>query len=280
MIDALRLAHDGPVSTLTLSNPSKRNAMAAPFWEDLPKIVDELSAGSECRVLIIASEGPHFSSGIDLGLLASTQPEDLGAAKHLDIYRLVLRMQNAFNALERARFPVIAAIQGGCIGGAVDLVTACDIRLSTEDAYFQIAEIDMGMTADVVTFPRILNHLPEGIVRELSYTGRRMSAQEAQRHGLVNSVCGDHDACLSSAREMAATIAAKAPMAVHGSKEIITYSRDHTTEEALDRIALWNASNLQASELMAAMAARQSGEPGQFTPLPPLRTVDGRKKEG
>ncbi|MEE4209300.1 MAG: enoyl-CoA hydratase-related protein [Parvularcula sp.] len=276
MTDAFRLAHDGPVTTLTLSNPARRNAMAAPFWEDFPLAVDELSASGRCRVLVITSEGPHFSSGIDLALLANTQPQDLGAAKHLDLYKLILRMQEAFNSLERARMPVIAAIQGGCIGGAVDLVTACDIRLVTDDAFFQVAEIDMGMMADVGTFPRILNHLPEGIVRELSYTGRRMGAEEAVRYGLANRQCGAQEACLAAAYEMAQTIAEKAPMAVYGSKAIITYARDHSTEECLDRVALWNASNLQASELMAAMTARQTKTTGEFAPLPPRRSIDGR----
>lgn len=276
MTQAFRLDHDGPVATLTLSNPEKRNAMGAAFWEDLPDAVEALSASGECRALVIASEGPVFSSGIDLGMFSTVQKEDLGAAKGLDFYRMVHRMQRAFTALEDARMPVIAAIQGGCIGGGVDLATACDIRLCTEDAFFTIFEISIGMTADVGTFPRVMNHLPEGIVRELAYTGRRMMSAEALRLGFVNRVLPDHEACVSAAKELAAEIASKAPMAVHGCKDIITYARDHTTAETLDRIALWNASMLQPSELMAAMAAKQTGQPGQFAPLPPLRKVDGR----
>jgi enoyl-CoA hydratase len=276
MTDALRLTKDGPVATLTLSNPQKRNAMGAAFWEELPDGVEELSGSGECRALVIEAEGPVFSSGIDLGMFQHVRKEGLGAAEGLDAYALILRMQRAFTAIEKARMPVIAAIQGPCIGGGVDLAAACCIRLASEDAYFSVYEINIGMTADVGTFPRILNHLPEGVVRELSYTGRKMGAQEALQRGLVNAVHPGADAVRAAAQELAREIASKAPMAVYGTKDIITYARDHRTEETLDRIALWNASNLQPSELMAAMAAKQSGEPGQFASLPPTRRVDGK----
>lgn len=273
MTDSFRLTHDGPVSTLTLSNPDRRNAMSAPFWEDLPDAVTELSASGHCRALVIEAEGPHFSSGIDLQMLAATRQQDLGAAEGLYTYDLIKRMQRTFSSLEAARMPVIAAIQGGCIGGAVDLVTACDIRVCTEDTYFTVYEVNMGMTADVGTFPRILNLLPEGIVRELSYTGRKMHADEALRLGFVNRVLADHESANTAAQALAHEIATKAPLAVHGAKAIINYARDHTTEETLDRIALWNASNLQPSEVMAAMTAKQTGEHGSFAPLPKQKKI-------
>lgn len=275
MTESFSLSHDGPVTTLTLSRPEKRNAMGIDFWEALPDTVEELSAAGDCRCLVIRSEGPHFTSGIDLTMLAGTRPDDLGAAEGIATYEMILRMQRAFNTLEDARMPVIASIQGGCIGGGVDMVTACDIRLCTEDAFFTVYEVVMGMTADVGTFPRLLNHLPEGLVRELSYTGRKMLADEALRYGLVNRVLADQAECDAAAQEMAHDIAVKAPLAVHGCKRMITYARDHTTEETLDRIALWNASNLQPSELMAAMAAKQSGTPGDFAKLPKVKKIGG-----
>ena len=271
MSTPFRLTHDGPVSTLTLSNPEKRNALVREVWEDLPKAIDELSDSGTCRALVIDSEGPHFTAGIDLTMLAGAAPDNLGAAEGLHVYHMVLFLQEAFSCLERARMPVIASIQGGCIGAGVDLITACDIRLCTADAYFTIYEINMGMTADVGTFPRILNHLPEGIVRELAYTGRRMTPEEALRWGLVNSIHDSQEACNKAAQDMAQEIATKAPMAVHGSKEIITYCRDHTTAEGLDRIALWNAANLKSSELMQAMQAKTTGQPGSFASLPEIK---------
>ncbi|MEM1409629.1 MAG: enoyl-CoA hydratase-related protein [Pseudomonadota bacterium] len=268
MTNSFRLSHDGPVTTLTLSKPEKRNAMTADFWRDLPREVDALSDSGTCRCLVIDAEGPHFSSGIDVGMLTSVRPDGLGASEGLFTYDMVSKLQRTFTALEKARMPVIAAIQGGCIGGGVDLVTACDIRLCTDNAYFTIFEVNMGLTADVGTFPRVLNHLPEGIVRELSYTGRKMHADEALRFGFVNRVLEDHESVRSAAQDLAQDIASKSPMAVYGTKEIITYSRDHSTTESLDRIALWNASNLQSTEVMAAMMAQQSGKPGAYTALP------------
>ena len=274
MTDApFTIAHDGPVATLTLSRPHKRNAMSMDFWSGLPAAIEEIDRSGETRAIVIASEGPHFTAGLDLAAFADVQRDALGAAKPLDFIHTVGLMQRAFNALEDARVPVICAIQGGCIGGGVDMVTAADIRLCTRDAYFSVYEVVIGMTADVGTFPRLLNHLPEGLVRELAYTGRRMDAEEALRHGLVNRVLDSHADCDAAARQMAHDIARHAPLAVHGSKRAITYARDHTTQDTLDWIGVWNASMLQRSELMAAMAAKQTGEPGDFAALPPQRAL-------
>ena len=269
------------ITWVTLNRPEKRNSMIRTFWDELPEAVTEIDATGDTRVLFISSTGPHFSSGLDLGDFAAVTG-GLGAGETdthrqatagLGFYENVKVMQNAFTVLEQARFPVLAAIQGGCIGGGVDMVTACDMRYCSADAFFTIYEINIGMTADVGTFPRILNHLPEGIVRELAYTGRRMSAEEAMRLGLVNSIFENHDALVASVLEIAGEIASKAPMAVHGTKNIINYARDHRTDDTLDYISAWNASMLQQSEMMAAMAAKQTGEPGDFAPLPKRRKV-------
>ena len=276
MTDApFTVAHDGPVATLTLSRPQKRNAMSMDFWRDLPAAIEEIDRSGETRAIVIASQGPHFTAGLDLAAFADVQREGLGAAAPLDFMHQVRLMQRAFDALEEARVPVICSVQGGCIGGGVDMVTAADIRLCTEDAYFSVYEVVIGMTADVGTFPRLLNHLPEGVVRELAYTGRKMHADEALRHGLVNRVLPDQAACDAAARKMAETIARHAPLAVHGCKRAITYARDHTTRDTLDWIGVWNASMLQRSELMAAMAAKQTGAPGDYAPLPPERSLGG-----
>ncbi|MEM9421610.1 MAG: enoyl-CoA hydratase-related protein [Pseudomonadota bacterium] len=268
--------HDA-VAQITFDRAEKRNALGLSFWEDFPDAIKELDDRGDIRAIVLASEGPVFCAGIDLaafqaiaGDLAPTNP-----ARGLDFLHKVHRMQRTFSALEEARIPIIAAIQGGCLGAGVDMVTACDIRVCTEDAYFSIYEIELGMTADVGTFPRILNHLPEGVVRELAYTGRKMPADEALRYGLVNQVLPDHPGAIEAAMTLAQEIAQKAPMAVHGCKRAITYARDHTTEETLDWIGLWNASMLQPTELMAAMAAKQTKTPGQFTPLPRRKSLKG-----
>jgi enoyl-CoA hydratase len=180
-------------------------------------------------------------------------------------------MQDSFSALEACRLPVLAAIQGGCIGGGVDLVTACDMRYATRDAFVTIYETKIGMTADVGTFPRIVKLIPEGLVREMAYTGRRVSAEEARDMGLVNRVYDTHEDMLAGVMEIAREIAANAPLAVHGCKRAITYARDHSTQEGLEWIGMWNASMLQNDEIMEAMTARHESRPAEFVDLPTVR---------
>ena len=266
------------VAHIVLNRPEKRNSMNPAFWRELPEIVADIDDNSRARCIVISSTGPVFSAGIDLamfgGEIAHTQDKN-DPAYGQGFYQNVLRLQDSFTALERCRVPVIAAIQGGCIGGGVDLVTACDIRLMSADAYVTIYEINVGMTADVGTFPRILNHLPEGIVRELAYTGRRMGAEEAERRGLVNAVSTDAAAVVEDALAMARDIARKPPVAVAGCKRIITYARDHSTADTLDNIAVWNMSQLIPTEMMEAMQAKGQGRDGDYADLPVRKTSEG-----
>ena len=262
------------VAHIVMTRPEKRNSMNSAFWRELPEIVRDLDASGEVRAIVISSTGPIFSAGIDLSMFATdvAHTNDKNDPTYgMGFYDGVKRLQDSFNAIEDCRVPVIAAIQGGCIGGGVDLVTACDIRLMTEDAYLTIYEINVGMTADVGTFPRILNHLPEGIVRELAYTGRKMGAEEAQSFGVVNRTYPNHDALVAGALELAAEIATKPPLAVTGCKRIITYSRDHSTADALDNIAVWNMSMLIPTEMMEAMQAKGQKRAGNYADLPPRK---------
>ncbi|HIE66752.1 MAG TPA: enoyl-CoA hydratase, partial [Acidimicrobiia bacterium] len=174
------------------------------------------------------------------------------------------------SVLEKARMPVLAAIQGGCIGGAVDMVTACDMRYATEDAFFCIQEINIGMTADVGTLQRLPKLIPEGVCRELAYTGRRMPAAEAKAVGLVNEVFADHEELLDGVREVARTIASKSPLAIYGSKEMITYTRDHSTADSLDHIATWQSGMFQPSEMVESFKARTEKRDGDFEDLLPF----------
>ena len=259
------------IAHIVLSRPEKRNAMSADFWRELPEIIRDIDDNAKARVIVISSTGPIFSAGIDIGMF-STEIAGGGDKNNpqygAEFYDNVRRLQDSFTALETCRIPVLAAIQGGCIGGGVDLITACDMRYGTKDSYITIYEINVGMTADVGTFPRILNHMPEGIIRELAYTGRKMDADECKARGLYNEVYADQDAMLSAVMDIAKDIAAKPPLAVYGCKRAITYARDHSTSDALDNIAMWNMSMLIPTEMMEAMQAKGQKRAGVFRDLP------------
>ena len=218
---------ENKIAHLMMKRPEKRNSMIREFWSELPEIVRKIDDEGSARVIVISSTGPHFTAGIDLMMLANEFNDDGSSDARMQkaarFLGLVSELQDTFSALEQCRIPVIAAIQGGCIGGGVDLATACDLRYSTEDAYFTIQEINIGMTADVGTFPRIVKLMPEGVVRELAYTGRKLTASEAHQHGLVNQVFERHEQMLAGVMEIAAEIASKAPNAIMGSKKIITH---------------------------------------------------------
>jgi enoyl-CoA hydratase len=268
------------VAHIVLKRPEKRNSMIPEFWDELPEIVRDIDDNSRARVIVLSSTGPHFSSGLDVkafapGAASASQDPDVQRrarrTRGAGFYDDVRRMQRAFSSLEMCRVPVLAAIQGGCIGGGVDLVTACDMRYATEDAFLTIFEINIGMTADVGTFPRLVKLIPEGIVRELAYTGRRISASEAQAIGLVNRVYADAETMLSEVTAIAREIASKAPLAVYGCKRMINYARDHSTADGLDYIGIWNASMLQADEVVEAMTANVEKRPGDFVDLPKVK---------
>ena len=269
----LTVAVDGHVARITLDRPDKLNAMNAGFWNELPAAVRALDAGGDIRAIVIDANGKHFTAGLDLGMFGTPpDPADVTARvqKAARFRHNTALMQQTFSALEDCRVPVIAALHGGCIGGGVDLISACDLRYASRDTYLTVYEINVGLTADVGTFPRLCKLLPEGIVRELAYTGRRMGAEEGERRGLFNEVLDSKEATLERALEMAKEIAGKSPLAVHGCKRMITYARDHNTADSLDYVVTWNAGMLHSEEVMAAVTAGKTGEPGDYTPLPPL----------
>lgn len=265
---------ENKIAHIKMNRPEVRNNMNRAFWDELPVLIERLDADAAARVIVLSSTGPHFCGGLDISMFGSSDAKEAARDPHaarqkgLKFLDTVKRMQNSLSALETCRLPVLVAIQGGCIGGGVDLVTAADIRYATQDAFVTIYETKIGMTADVGTFPRLVKLIPEGIVRELAYTGRRMGAEEAHNIGLVNRVFDSHEAMLDAVMEIAAEIAANAPLAVHGCKRAINYARDHTTQEGLDWIGLWNASMLHPEEIMEAMQARGEKRPGDFADLP------------
>lgn len=274
---------ENKIGHIVLNRPEKRNSMIPEFWDELPAIVRELDDDAQVRVIVLSSTGPHFTSGIDTAVfsgnaeksadpvLAERQSRTHGAK----LYDTIHYLQQTFTCLEQCRVPVLAAIQGGAIGGGVDLITACDMRYMTADSFLTIFEINIGMTADVGTFPRITKLLPEGVVKELAYTGRRMSAAEAKSLGFVNEVFPDQETLLIEVMKLAEQIASKAPLAIYGSKRIINYARDHSTADTLDYIGIWNASMLQNAEIMEAMTAAGENRAPDFVDIPKRRSKMG-----
>jgi enoyl-CoA hydratase len=231
--------------------------------------VNQLSDEGEARVIVLSSTGKHFTAGMDLAVFQSPSgASDARNESGSDDARLeagrartrtrqaALVFQESFNALERARVPVLAAVQGGCVGGGVDMISACDVRYCTEDAFFCIQEINLGLTADVGTLQRLPKIIPAGAVRELAYTGRRMPAKRAKEVGLVNEVYPTQDAMLADVMAIAGEIAEKSPLAIWGSKQMLNYARDHSVEDGLEYIATWQAGMFFGGDMAEAFQAK------------------------
>lgn len=264
--NAFRVELADKIAHVVINRPEKANAMNADFWREIVDIFAWIDATDEVRVVVLSGAGKHFSSGIDLMLLAQVGAQlgkDVG--RNADgLRRKILELQASFNAVDRCRKPVLAAIQGSCLGGGIDLIAACDMRYATADAQFSIKEIDMGMAADVGTLQRLPRIIGDGVMRELAFTGRTIDGEEAQRIGLVNRTYADQEALLDGVMGIAREIAAKSPIAVRGTKEMIRYMRDHRVDDGLEYIATWNAAMLQSTDLRVAMAAHMSKQKPEF----------------
>ncbi|WP_040268135.1 crotonase/enoyl-CoA hydratase family protein [Pseudomonas rhodesiae] len=257
---------NGNVAHVQINRPEKINAMNAAFWTEIIDIFQWIDDTDAVRAVVLSGAGKHFSSGIDLMMLASVANDlgkDVGRNARL-LRRKILELQASFNAVDNCRKPVLAAIQGYCIGGAIDLISACDMRYAAEDAQFSIKEIDIGMAADVGTLQRLPRIIGDGMLRELAYTGRMIGAEEARSIGLVNRVYADHDSLLAGVLEIARDIAAKSPIAVTGTKAMISYMRDHTVNDGLEYVATWNSAMLQSNDLRVAIAAHMSKQTPEF----------------
>ncbi len=272
------------VAHLVLSRAEQLNTMIPAFWSELPQLVNQLSDAGEARALVISSTGRHFSAGMDLAVFqggssafsADTRPGSDASAPELGRVRAGLRtqalaLQDSFSCFERARMPVIAAIQGGCIGGGVDMICAADLRYCSADAFFCIQEINIGMTADVGTLQRLPRLIPDGVARELAYTGRRLPAAEAQALGLVNRVFADPAALVAGALEVAREIAGKSPLAIWGSKEMLNYTRDHSVADGLNYIATWQTGMFQPGDMLECFRAKAEQRAPRFQDLLPLK---------
>ena len=263
--ETLTLAVEDHVAHVRLNRPEALNTMILAFWHDMVAAFDAIDHDASVRAVVISSTGRHFTAGLDLGVMQSFADSEGDAGRRGErLRRSVLDMQESFSVIDRCRVPVIAAVQGACIGGGVDLVSACDIRLCSAEAYFRIQEINIGITADVGTLQRLPHLIPAGLVRELAYTGRKLPAAEAQSVGLVNSVHADHEALLAAALEMAAEIASKSPLAIAGTKEMLNYARDHSIADGLNHIATWQAAMIQTDDVARQMKANAAKAQAEF----------------
>lgn len=264
---------DPDVAHLALNRPEALNTMGPAFWRELDALLSDINAEGRARALVISSTGKHFSAGMALETFGGAiTMDDQSPEGRAAIFDLLSQMQATFTRLETLRVPVVFAIQGGCVGGAVDLVTAGCIRYASADAFFCIQEINIGMVADVGTLQRLPKLIPLGVVKELAYTGRRLSAVRAQALGLVNEVFDSHAATVEAALQCAREIAAKPPVAIWGTKQAVNYARDHSVDDSLRQMgwlqgAIW--SNAHVREAIVAAKERRAG---QFTSLTPLRS--------
>lgn len=263
------------VALLRFNRPDQLNTMTRAFWGELPRALRELDATGKARVVVISSTGKHFSAGMDLSVFqgAGLEPsatQEAGRQRE-DFRRMVLELQDSFSAIEQVRMPVIAAIQGGCIGAGVDMICACDMRYCTAEAFFCIQEVNLGMTADVGTLQRMPKLVPPGMVRELAYTGRRLPAARAREMGLVNEVYEDQTAMLAAVEQIAHEIAEHSPLAVYGSKQMLNYARDHSVADSLNHIATWQAGMFHPKDLFECFAAKGEKRKPVFEDLVPIK---------
>ena len=262
------------IAHLNMNRPDKFNSMTRLFWKELPEIVKEIDKNAQARVILLTGEGKHFSSGMDLANFSSN-----GSDKKKDparmretFYHEILELQDTFTALEECRLPTIAAIQGACVGGGIDMVTACDMRYCSSDAFFKIAEVDIALAADVGTLQRLPSLIPIAAVRELAYTGRKFDAAEAKTLGLVNDVFTSREELMTEVEKIAKTIASKSPLITRIIKKQINYARDHSVKDALDYHAAWNSSLMSGRDMEAAMTSFMNKEVGEYDDLEELKS--------
>ena len=268
---------DHQIAEIRLNRPTAINAMNTDFWRELPAIISTLDNLGSVRVVILSASGKHFTAGMDLQVFEGMTTEDnIEPARAAEKQRRwIMALQDVFSALETARMPVISAIQGACIGGGVDMICATDIRLCTSNAFFNIKETELGITADVGTLQRILHVMPSGIARELAYTSRNFAADEALKCGFVNNIYDSQEEMLNAAHQLARSIAKHSPMAVNGVKEMLNYSRDHSVADSLNHMATWQGGMLQNQDILEAMTAAKEKRVPSFDDLLPLTAAEG-----
>lgn len=266
-METLKLSIQNHIAHLIINRPDKANALNQTAWDEILEIFTELDENPEVRVIVLeGGDSKHFCAGIDLSLLMSvTQSQtSCDARRREKIRKNILRLQAPINAIENCSKPVLVGIHGGCIGGGVDLVCACDMRYCTEDAFFTIKEIDMGMVADLGTLQRLPKLIGDGLVREMAYTGRNVEGKEAEKIGMVNRTFTDKETMLAEVMKLATTIAQKSPVAIRGTKHILLHSRDNSVADGLNYMATWNAGMLLSADLQEAFEAKMTKREPKF----------------
>ncbi len=274
----MSIERDQDVATLWLDRPEARNAMGMDLWRDLPRAMDVLSDDRSVRVVVVAAKGPHFSVGLDLkamgNLLAGSGDDGGGggdarpasvAARARSSRLEVKRLQDSITAVAKCPKPVVAAVHGYCIGGGVDLIAACDIRLASADAIFSVREAKVAIVADLGSLQRLPAIIGAGNLAELAFTGKDITAERAKEIGLVNDVAGDAEGVLKAARALAGEIAANSPIAVQGTKAVLAANEGRTVAEGLDYVATWNSGMLASDDLVEAMTAFMEKRTPKFT---------------
>jgi enoyl-CoA hydratase len=261
---------DSGVAHVRLDRPKAANALHGPLWTELHDVIRAVDAEPSARVVVISGNGRHFCAGIDVSSLAELlagrdEPRDrhcAGRARER-LWRTIRELQEVFTAVERCRTPVIAAVHGACVGAGLDLAVACDLRYASADASFVLKEVDLGLAADVGVLQRLPRIVGDGVARELAYTCRPVAGREAVALRLANGVFDTPDELAAGVAEVGASLAAKSPLALRGTKHAITYARDHSVADGLEQIATWNAAMLPSADLDEAVAAfRERRTPG------------------
>lgn len=266
-METLLIEINDAIAHIKINRPERANALNTQAWNELQQVFDELDENPAIRVIVLSGEGKHFCSGIDLDLLMSvTQVNQVACdgRKREQLRKMILKLQAPINAIENCSKPVLAAIHGGCIGGGVDVISACDMRYCTDDAFFCIREIDMGMVADLGTLQRLPKLIAEGIVREMAYTGRNVLGKEAEKIGLANRTFENKETMLQEVMLIAKQIAAKSPLSIRGTKHILLHTRDHSVADGLNYMATWNAAMLLSNDLNEAFQAKMEKRGASF----------------
>jgi enoyl-CoA hydratase len=263
------------VAHLQLNRPERLNTLAPPFFPALRDAVTALDDAGQTRVLVISSTGRHFSAGMALEVFDGGMPMlDTGSARRRLAFQDGLRrLMQCIDVLDEARFPVVCAVQGGCIGGALDLAAACDLRVCSADAFFTVQEIHIGMAADLGVLQRLPKIMPPGVARQMAYTGERVGAERALATGLVNAVLPDAEALQQHALALARQIAEKSPLAIAGSKRALNFARDHGTHEALHQMTLLQSAIFDLDEMARAIAGWKAKTTPAFEPLAAIPSV-------